>query len=88
MSTPKLRGFKTPHPEAETVNVADIANRYIKDEVVTPRTLKQKGLIRTILKGTKILGSGEISVSVSVKGCSVSKSAAEKITAAGGTIEA
>ncbi|MBT4857002.1 50S ribosomal protein L15 [Candidatus Uhrbacteria bacterium] len=88
LSTPKLRGFKSPHVEAETVNVGVIAENYIKDEVVSPRTLKQKGLIPTILKGAKILGEGEISITVSVKGCSVSKSAAEKITAAGGTIEA
>lgn len=87
-STPKLRGFKSPHDDAQAVNVAAIAQHYIKDEVVTPKTLKQKGLINDITTYVKILGDGDISVAVAVKGCSVSKSAAEKITNVGGTIEA
>ena len=87
-ATPKLRGFKSPHPDAAPVNVGQLADHYTTDEVVTPKTLKQKGLISDIKPGVKILGNGEISTAVSVKGCAVSKAAAEKITSAGGSIEA
>jgi len=87
-STPKLRGFNSPNDEAISVNVEVLADHYIADEVVNPRTLKKKGLIADVKPGVKILGGGEISVALTVKGCAVSKTAAEKITAAGGTIEA
>ncbi len=88
LATPKLRGFKSPHAEKEIVNIDDIAKAYTAREIVNPRSLKKKELIKTILNGVKILGDGEIDVIVKVKGCSVSKSAAEKIIKAGGEIVA
>ena len=87
-STPKLRGFTSPHPDLFAVNVGQLATAYIKGEVVSPKTLKQKGLIASVKPGVKILGNGDIALARTIKGCAVSKTAAEKITAVGGTIEA
>ena len=87
-STPKLRGFTSPHPDLFAVNVGQLATAYIKGEVVSPKTLKQKGLIASVKPGVKILGNGDIALALTIKGCAVSKTAAEKITAVGGTIEA
>ena len=40
-----------------------------------------------VLDGVKILGNGTIDKSLTVQGCKFSKSAAEKIEAAGGKVE-
>lgn len=87
LATPKLRGFRSMHPDAAVVNVGDIARAYIAGEVVSPRTLLKKGLITTTEHGAKVLGTGELAVAVTVKGCEISKSAAEKIAKAGGKVE-
>jgi hypothetical protein len=53
---------------------------------VTPETLKAAGLIGSIRKDVKILGSGELSKKLSISAHSFSKSAREKIEGAGGSI--
>jgi len=55
--------------------------------VVTPGLLIQSGVIKNPLAGIKILGEGELTVKLSVKANKFSKSAAEKIIAAGGQTE-
>lgn len=87
LATPKLRGFKSLNGKAEVVNLNDIASAYIANEVVSPRTLLKKGIITSQHNGVKVLGTGEIAIAVTVKGCEVSKSAADKIGAAGGKVE-
>lgn len=88
LSTPKLRGFKSPNPDAQVVNVSQIEALYIAKEVVTPKTLASKGLIKDSKKPVKVLANGDINKAVTVKSCSISKAAAEKIIAAGGKVEA
>lgn len=88
LATPKLRGFNSPHKKPEIVNVGDLASAFAKGEDVNPDTLKKKNLIATKKNGVKILSDGDIAVSLKVSGCKVSKAAAEKITAAGGTVKA
>lgn len=53
---------------------------------VTPETLRSHGLIRANLK-VKVLGSGELKSALTVKADAFSKSAREKIEAAGGRCE-
>ena len=56
--------------------------------VVTPEFLLEQRLISRIGKdGVKLLGRGDIGVALTVRLQKVSKSAAAKITAAGGTVE-
>ncbi|MDA0208094.1 MAG: 50S ribosomal protein L15 [bacterium] len=88
LATPKLRGFNSPYNKPATVNVGDLAAVFLKGELVSPDTLKAKNLIATKKNGVKILSDGEVTVSLKVSGCKVSKAASEKITAAGGTINA
>jgi len=87
LSTPKLRGFKSPHPDAQIVRLSDIDSNYIAKEVVSQKTLFKKGLIRSQTKEVKILANGEITKPITVKKCSISKAAAEKIEAVGGKID-
>ncbi len=56
-------------------------------EVLNAEKLKELGLISSLSKPVKILGKGEIKAKLNLEVNSVSKSAQEKIEAAGGTIK-
>ncbi|MDR3271523.1 MAG: 50S ribosomal protein L15 [Peptococcaceae bacterium] len=56
-------------------------------DTVNYETLFETGLIKTVKDGVKILGMGELSKPLTVQVDKVSRSAAEKIVAAGGKIE-
>jgi len=49
--------------------------------------LKQAGIVKSIKDGVKILGKGNLEKSLNVQVRAFSKSAVEKITAAGGKAE-
>ncbi|MFZ7132953.1 MAG: 50S ribosomal protein L15 [Eubacteriales bacterium] len=68
------------------INIEDLVV-FEKDTLVTPELLKETGLIRRVFDGVKILGDGEVSVSLTVRAHKVSKSAEEKIVSAGGKVE-
>jgi large subunit ribosomal protein L15 len=88
LATPKLRGFTSPHASASVVNLSALSEMFAAGDIVTPKILKQKKLVAKISDGVKILGDGDISIALTVRGCKVSASAEKKITAAGGTIKA
>lgn len=84
---PKMRGFKNPERiEFQAVNVATINEAFPNGGSVTVDSLVKAGLAR---KGhlIKVLGQGDISVKVSVEAHAFSKSAEEKIAAAGGSVK-
>jgi large subunit ribosomal protein L15 len=54
---------------------------------VTPESLVEAGIIKKSDKAVAILGDGEVSAALTVKAHRFSKSAKEKIEAAGGTVE-
>lgn len=68
------------------VNVADL-NIFADGDTVNPVVLKEKGLIRKYNDGTKILGEGKLERRLIVQAQKFSKSAREKIEAAGGKAE-
>jgi len=71
----------------EVVNVSDLA-KFKEGTEITATLLAQAGLIRAARDSQlKILGTGEISVSLIVKAEKFSKSAESKIIAAGGSCE-
>jgi large subunit ribosomal protein L15 len=76
--------FKT---EFAIVNVGSLADRFEADAEVTPETLLESGLITKLLDGVKILGDGEIDISLTVRAHKFSASAREKIEAANGSVE-
>lgn len=57
------------------------------DSVVTPEMLLDKKIIRKTMDGVKILGDGELTKKINVKASKFTKSAAQKIEAAGGKVE-
>ncbi|AIO18114.1 50S ribosomal protein L15 [Candidatus Izimaplasma bacterium HR1] len=81
------RGF-TNHfrKEYATVNVSEL-NKYAEGTVVNKELLLQDRLIRKELSGLKVLGDGELTVKLTVKADKFTKSAMEKIQAAGGSVE-
>jgi len=94
MRLPKLRGntsadampigpFRT---YSQPVNLRDLEERFEAGEEVTPEALKAKRLIRKVSVDVKILGIGELSKALSVSAHGFSKTAKEKIEAAGGTV--
>ena len=87
MRLPKLRGFKNPfRVEYQVVNLDRLSELYPAGGAVTVGDLVAKGAVR---KGqlVKVLGTGELTVKVSIAVDAYSTSAREKILAAGGTIE-
>ena len=72
--------------EYAILNVKDL-ERFEAGASVTPATLAEAGLVRTVGIPVKILGEGSLSKALAVSAHRFSKSAAEKIRAAGGTLE-
>ena len=83
----KKRGFTNfTRKEYSTVNIIEL-NRYKEGTVVTPEMLLEDRLISKLLSGLKILGDGSLNVKLTVKAHKFTKSALEKIEAAGGSVE-
>jgi large subunit ribosomal protein L15 len=71
---------------SQPVNLRDLEERFDAGSEVTPETLKAKRLIRKLTVDVKVLGVGELSKALSVSAHGFSKTAKEKIEAAGGTV--
>lgn len=67
------------------VNLKQIAR--LGESAVSPELLLERGLIRKLYDGLKVLGEGELSASVSISAHRFSRSAREKIEQAGGKAE-
>lgn len=72
--------------EIVAINI-DRLNVFEDGTEVTPELLIQKGIIGKVKDGVKILGNGEIEKKLTVKAHKFSKTAEEKIQAAGGKVE-
>ncbi|PWT87874.1 MAG: 50S ribosomal protein L15 [Proteobacteria bacterium] len=68
------------------VNVGDL-EAFADGATVDPESLRKSGLAKGPADGVRILGTGELSKRLVVRAHHFSKSAAEKITAKGGTTE-
>ena len=94
MRLPKLRGntsadampigpFRT---YSQPINLRDLEARFDAGDEVSPEALVAKGLLDNTRVDVKILGSGELTKTLAVSAHGFSKSAREKIEAAGGSI--
>lgn len=94
---PKLRGrgkssnktVKNNVQTPEVVNLSALEAAFKANDVVTPVTMVEKGVIATWsgkIPLVKILGSGEITKALKVSGCTISGSAKAAIEKAGGTV--
>ena len=78
------RGFKSRNrKEYQVVNVGDL---HILDGEATPTSLRAAGLIRSLRRPVKILGTGEIAEPLRCSAHGVSAVARRKIEAAGGSV--
>jgi large subunit ribosomal protein L15 len=73
--------------EYAILNVGQLEDRFEAGALVTPETLIESGLLKNVQDGIRILGKGELTKALNVKVQGFSKTAEEKITAAGGSIE-
>ena len=82
------RGF-TNYPfsrEYAIINLKDLSR--IEDlNVITPEALYERGIVKDIKDGLKILGGGEITKSLTIKANAFSATALKKIAGAGGKAE-
>ena len=69
------------------VNLRDLERVFEDGATVDQGTLRQAGLAKRPADGVRILGTGELTKRLVVRAHHFSKSAAEKITARGGTAE-
>lgn len=69
------------------VNVSKLEQAFEAGETVSPETLAEKGLANGRFDVIKILGNGSLTKKLTVRAHRFSKSAAEKISAQGGTAE-
>ena len=81
------RGFHNPFGrELAIINVAAL-NAFSEGDVVTPELLLERGILSARRHGVKVLGDGELNVALTVQAHAFSKSAEQKIAAAGGKAE-
>ena len=81
------RGFKNIWAKEYAIcNVEDL-NKFEAGTVVTAEMLQEAGLVNKLYDGVKVLGNGTLNVALTVQAAKFTKSAIEKIEAAGGKAE-
>jgi large subunit ribosomal protein L15 len=91
----KLRGptmkksmpFEKFRTRTQPVNLSDLEARFDSGAEVTPASLREAGLATRRAIPVKVLGRGELNKSLTVHAHGFSKTAREKIEAAGGTCQ-
>ena len=91
----KLRGphmkksmpFEKFRTKTQPVNLADLEARFEEGAEVTPESLRGAGLATRRAVPVKVLGEGDLTKALTVHAHGFSKSAREKIEAAGGTCQ-
>jgi large subunit ribosomal protein L15 len=91
----KLRGphmkksmpFEKFRTKTQPVNLSDLEARFEKGAEVTPDSLREVGLATRRAVPVKVLGHGDLSKALTVHAHGFSKTAREKIEAAGGTCQ-
>jgi large subunit ribosomal protein L15 len=81
------RGFFSMNKKVYAlVNLQDLTN-FEAGSVIDLEVLTKTGLVGAVKDGVKILGTGELTIALTIKAHKFSKSAVAKIEAAGGTVE-
>ncbi|MEN2994482.1 MAG: 50S ribosomal protein L15 [Thermodesulfovibrio sp.] len=83
------RGFSNApfKKEYAIVNLKDLNKIIDEVNIITPEILLEKGIIKNLKDGLKILGDGDINKPITIKTHAISKSALQKIQSAGGKVE-
>jgi len=82
------RGFNNPFGKRYTViNVGALEEHFEPGELVTVDRLLERRLISKVRDGVKVLGDGELTKPLTVQAHKFSRSAVQKIQAAGGSVQ-
>ncbi len=81
------RGFKNVLAKQYAVVNVEQLNVFENGDTVNPPALIEKGILKNVLDGVRILGNGELTKSLTVEAQGFTKSAQQKIEAAGGKAE-
>ena len=81
------RGFNNRNSKVYTEVTLSMLENLENGTEVTAESLRELGLIKKINDGIVVLGNGDITKKLNVKAARVTKTAEEKITAAGGKVE-
>ena len=89
---PKLRGYRfgTIQTHVQSVTLASLQERFKANEIVSPRTLIEKGLARQVkgnLPPVKIVATGKLSKALIFENCAVSAGAKSIIEKEGGKVQ-
>lgn len=69
------------------VNVGQLEERFESETIIDTAALIKAGLVKKLNDGVKLLGDGELTKKLTIKVVKASKSAKEKVEAAGGKLE-
>ena len=81
------RGFTNIFRKEYAIVNLEQLSKFEAGAQVDPQVLKEKGIVKTLRSGLKILGGGKLESALKVRAHKFSKSAKEKIEKAGGTVE-
>jgi large subunit ribosomal protein L15 len=81
------RGFTNIFRKEYAIVNLDMLGGFNAGSTVDPQVLREKGIVKHLRDGLKILGNGELKHALIVRAHKFSKSAAEKIQKAGGSVE-
>jgi len=81
------RGFTNIFKKEYAIVNLSLLDNFEDGTVVTPELLIERGIIKKVKDGVKILGSGDLSKKLTVKAHKFSKSAIDKIESIGGKAE-
>lgn len=84
---PQLPGFKNRFKKVYAIVNVGTLNQLEEGTVVTPELLLERGIIKDLYDGLKILGGGNLEKSLTVRAHKFSEQAKEKITSSGGNVE-
>ena len=83
---PKLKGFRNPNRVEFTALNVERLEAFEAGATVSPAEMRDAGLVKK--RGRiKVLGQGDLNVALTVRAHAFSSGAAEKIKAAGGSVE-
>jgi large subunit ribosomal protein L15 len=85
---PQLRGFKPVNKKIYAlINVGALETQFEDGAVITPDLLMERGILRDLHHGLKVLGGGDVTRKFTVHTNKISDTAREKLEAAGGKVE-
>ncbi len=84
---PKLGGFVSLKPRSTAVDIKRLEEKFSNGELITPDSLKIKGIIKSVKNPVKIVGNAELTKKFTIKDCLTTVSSKKSIEKAGGAVK-